>query len=384
MAISQRLRFIKTLSGGVRASGRRYRAISCSSCTERSIIQRRPILCTSTFSANSTDDSSPARIVDVTDLALQMRESVREYTERNDGRVKILGILAHDDRPYRSDAELYSELIAETCLQDGIDYELSRVIGETPSSVEEAIQAGNERSDVDGILVYYPIFKNSLATSHEKRGPYKNRLTGVYYKTYDDYLRDLVCYTKDVEGLCQEYNARWLFRARGKEGISDNGNNLYPCTAASVFRILEAYHSKQGLKYWQGTVVTIVNRSEIFGRPLAAMLANAGATVYSVDIDSILLFRDGGRMRRCRDSSETLEKCIRKSSVVVSGVPSPNFVIPCEWIKKGTTFVNVSEYPNVCEDDLLDVPGVQYIPHVGKVTIAVLESNLIELSQRYR
>jgi methylenetetrahydrofolate dehydrogenase (NAD+) len=130
-------------------------------------------------------------------------------------------------------------------------------------------------------------------------------------------------------------------------------------------------------------VVTIINRSEIFGRPLAAMLANAGASVYSVDVDSILLFRDGGRIRRCNDSTKTLEVCVRKSSVVVSGVPYPDFTIPCEWIKEGTTFVNVSEYPNVCEETLMDIPGLQYIPHVGKVTIAVLEQNLIKLSERH-
>jgi methylenetetrahydrofolate dehydrogenase (NAD+) len=322
--------------------------------------------------------------VDVTGLAQQMRASVREYTNSlGDNRVKLLSILAHDG-PYRRDAELYAELIAQTCYEDGIDYEQCRVLGEKPCDVEEAIQSGNERSDVDGILVYYPVFKKRLSALQEERGPYKNRLTGVYYKTYDDYLRDLVCCTKDVEGLCQEYNARWIYRARGKEPLSGNNNNdLYPCAAASVFQILEAYHSPLVPNSWKGTVVTIINRSEIFGRPLAAMLANAGASVYSVDVDSILLFRDGGRIRRCNDSTKTLEVCVRKSSVVVSGVPYPDFTIPCEWIKEGTTFVNVSEYPNVCEETLMDIPGLQYIPHVGKVTIAVLEQNLIKLSERH-
>lgn len=317
-----------------------------------------------------------SRLIDVTDLAQQMRASVLNYTEPlGTNRVKLLGILAQDGL---SDAENYSDHIAETCQQDGIEYELCRVVGEEPADVEEAIRDGNERPDVHGILVYYPIFKKRLS-----RGPYKNRLTGVYYKTYDDYLRDAVCYTKDVEGLCQEYNARWLFRARGKERTNNDSAVLYPCAALSVLRILEACHRTSIPNSWKGTVVTIVNRSEIFGRPLAALLANMGATVYSVDIDSILLFRDGGRMRRCSDSSKTLEMCLRKSSVVVSGVPSPDFWIPCEWINPGTTFVNVSEYPNVRENDLLDVPGVQYIPHVGKVTVAVLEQNLIELHRRY-
>jgi methylenetetrahydrofolate dehydrogenase (NAD+) len=142
---------------------------------------------------------------------------------------------------------------------------------------------------------------------------------------------------------------------------------------------LEAYHPTSERDPWRRTVVTIVNRSEIMGRPLAAMLANAGATVYSIDAHSILLFRNGGRIRRCTDLAMTMERCIRQSTVVVSGVPSPEFSIPSEWINPGTTFVNVSEYSNVCEDSILDIPGVQYVPHVGKVTIAVLEQNLIDL-----
>lgn len=372
---------VKTLSGSLSAPvGGRYLRNKCASSI---VVQRRP----QTSSASNTEDR-PAGIIDVTDLAQRMRASVREYTASlGENRVKLLGILAHDGR-HRSDAELYSELIAETCYEDGIEYEECRVLAETPSDVEKAIKSGNQRYDVDGILVYYPIFKKRLSPFYrDERGPYKNILTGVYYKTYDDYLRDLVCRTKDVEGLCQEYNARWLFRARGKESVAGSNiddSKLYPCAAASVFRILETYHASSIPNSWEGTVVTIVNRSEIFGRPLAAMLANAGATVYSVDIDSILLFRDGGRMRRCHHSSETLELCVRKSSVIVSGVPCPDFSISCEWIKEGSTFVNVSEYPNVCEKSLLDVSGVQYIPHVGKVTIAVLEQNLIELSQRHR
>jgi methylenetetrahydrofolate dehydrogenase (NAD+) len=201
----------------------------------------------------------------------------------------------------------------------------------------------------------------------------------VYYKTHDDYLRDLVCHTKDVEGLCHEYNARWLFRARGMQRINDQ--ILLPCTALSVYKILQAYHPERVPS--KGTVVTIVNRSEILGRPLAAMLANAGATVYSIDAQSILLFRDGGRMRRCTDVTTTMDRCLRQSSVIVSGVPSPDFSIPCEWINPGTTYVNVSEHSNVCEDSILDIPGVQYVPQVGKVTIAALEQNLINLHRQH-
>ena len=165
--------------------------------------------------------------------------------------------------------------------------------------------------------------------------------------------------------------------------LDDDEGVLFPCTALSVLRILETYLPAQVTTSWRGTVVTIVNRSEILGRPLAAMLANAGATVYSIDAESILLFRDGGRMRRCTEPSITMEHCIQQSTVVVTGVPLPHFAIPCDYINPCTTVVNVSEYPNVDENVLLEVPGVQFIPQVGKVTIAALEQNLIDLHRRH-
>jgi len=40
------------------------------------------------------------------------------------------------------------------------------------------------------------------------------------------------------------------------------------------------------------------------------MLANDGADVYSVDIDSIFLFKDG-KLHRCNED-ETVESCVRK------------------------------------------------------------------------
>jgi hypothetical protein len=36
----------------------------------------------------------------------------------------------------------------------------------------------------------------------------------------------------------------------------------------------------------------------------------------------------------------------------------------------------------VCENTILNRPDVKLIPHVGKVTVAALEQNLIRLHQR--
>lgn len=354
------------------ANRQRVRSINWLPKNENSIINTittRSFTQTSRRCSLHYDYSSSSQLIDVTPLAESLRREVRSYTHSHPN-VKLAGVLGHAG-PFRLDAELYSKIIAETCWEDGIQYELLRCTGDDPSTVSERILEANSRSDIHGTLVFYPIFAEPFAD----RGPYKNRLTGVYYKTQDDYLRDIVDPSKDVEGLCGDYNARWLFRA----GNKPTEERVVPCTALSVKRILDYYHHAPG---WNGQVVSIVNRSEIMGRPLAAMLAWEGAIVYSINVDSILEFRPGGRLRRCTSPEINLEWCLKQSSVVVTGVPCPEFQIPAEAIMPGTTVVNVSEFINVCEDTLLDRPGVKYIPQVGKVTVAVLEHNLLRLHRK--
>jgi hypothetical protein len=45
--------------------------------------------------------------------------------------------------------------------------------------------------------------------------------------------------------------------------------------------------------------IHFTNRSEIVGRPLAAMLANDGADVYSVDLNGVYLMRRGKMFEVC-------------------------------------------------------------------------------------
>jgi methylenetetrahydrofolate dehydrogenase (NAD+) len=126
--------------------------------------------------------------------------------------------------------------------------------------------------------------------------------------------------------------------------------------------------------------MSVVNRSEIVGRPLAAMLAASGATVYSIDVDTILRFSPNGRLHRCPHTT-TLEG-LADSNAVVTGVPHADFQIPTDYLAEGTTVVNVSEFTNVDEGSILARPDIKYIPQVGKVTVAVLEQNLVRLQQQ--
>ena len=367
---------------------------------------------------------SPSAI-DVTPLAESLRSKVRDFTRERDC-LKLIGLLANDGS-HRIDSEIYSDRIQQTFQEDGIDYEVWKYPegGGYPHNendhlvpdedkgkeqkrmrwIKDRIKEINGRNDVDGALIFYPIHPLGA------KGPYKCRLTGVYYKTQDDHIRDLLHPSKDVEGLC---GTKW-FQIRDSK--QKDPPAIYPCTALSVLRILEKYHIGSGKinteasggdfvrdekidggisqekqdtvkavensRCWKDQTISIVNRSEIMGRPLAVMLAQRGATVYSIDIDSILEFRPHGRrLRRCNPETTTLETCLEESTVVVTGVPDAGFRLPLSSIETGTTIVSVSEFPNVCEETLFGKrPDIQYIPQVGKVTVATLSMNLMNLKR---
>ena len=277
----------------------------------------------------------------------------------------MVGLLANKDPA----AKQYAEWTGRACRTDGLRYELRTL--DDPIDVEAALLDANDDPRVHGIIVYYPIFGQQESFSGASQ---------------DDYLRDCVSFKCDVEGLCHTYRTNLYRNVRYLDYPADTQKCLLPCTALSVVKILEScpgcYDKNKPIgKHLEGTKVTIINRSEIVGRPLAAMLANDGAEVYSVDINSIYKF-SGGRLHKC-DPNETPESCVRQSSIVVTGVPTKAYRLPCEWIQPNTTVVNVASFKNVDEEQLLKIPGVVYVPMVGKVTVAMLERNLMRLFEQF-
>ena len=94
-----------------------------------------------------------------------------------------------------------------------------------------------------------------------------------------------------------------------------------------------------------GRSITVINRSEVVGRPLAALLANDGATVYSVDVTGVQKFSRGEGIKKTRhevmDQPEwELKDCLPLSDVVISGVPGETFKVPIDLLKEGTVCIN--------------------------------------------
>ena len=225
--------------------------------------------------------------------------------------------------------------------------------------------AANDDAAVDGIIVYYPIFPGN--------------------PTHDKYIQETVSLHKDVEGLCHKHLQNMYYNVRFLDPPSNQKKSILPCTPLAVVKILEylqIYNSiiPYGNRLF-GKTITVVNRSEVNGRPLAALLANDGATVYSVDLNGVQVFTRGQGIRQARHQAHdkegwTLDDCLPISDVVIGGVPAENFKIPTDLMRDGVVCINFSSYRN------FDGPAVKekasiYVPSVGKVTIAVLLRNIV-------
>jgi methylenetetrahydrofolate dehydrogenase (NAD+) len=247
-------------------------------------------------------------------------------------------------------------------------------------NLEEAILAANVDSDVDGIIVYYPIFNNRQ----------------------DQYLQQIVDVSKDVEGLSHRYIFNMYQNIRFLDPETKRQKCLLPCTPLAVIKILEYLNIYNTILPYgnrlHGHTICVVNRSEVVGRPLAALLANDGACVYSVDITGIQKFTRGEGLKKGRHEVEDVEGKELKDIVplcdtVISGVPGDKYKFDTNLLRDGAVCINFSS-DMVGSSHTLNLaqclynhkqnfgPEVKqkasiFVPSIGKVTIVVLLRNLL-------
>ncbi|KAH9174515.1 NAD(P)-binding protein [Lactarius sanguifluus] len=332
------------------------------------------------------------------------------------GPPKLVGILATASAaPSRS----YAEFTRKQCAALGIAFEL-REVGED-AGVEEAIidcECGHLCRWDHGVLPDFREGAGSPLAPSSRHGAYSIR-----WARQDHYLQQIVSPFKDVEGLNYKFHYNLYHNIRHLEPKSllasspslaaaapltndavpppGTVKSILPCTPLGVVKALERVGVYNALLPYgdraYGRTITVINRSEVVGRPLAALLANDGARVFSVDIDSIQEYTKrpasaevgaAGASRRAYHPHHVvrpaapemdLDRCLALSDVVVSAVPSATYKVPTAALKDGCVCVNVAADKNF-EADVRDKASL-YIPAVGKVTILMLLRNLLRLLQ---
>ncbi|MBX9606799.1 MAG: bifunctional methylenetetrahydrofolate dehydrogenase/methenyltetrahydrofolate cyclohydrolase FolD [Gammaproteobacteria bacterium] len=247
------------------------------------------------------------------------------------GRLPILATILVGDDPASA---TYVRMKGNACQRVGMRSQ--RVELSAATTTEELlarIDALNADPDVHGILLQHPV------PAHiDERACF-----------------DRIALAKDVDGVTT------LGFGRMAMGEPAWGS----ATPAGIMRLLA--HYKVDLR---GRLAVVVGRSPILGKPMAAMLLNADATVVI-----------------CHSRTRDLPALIAQADVVVGAVGKPEF-IRAEWIKDGAVVVDAGYHPgNVGDIELgpLVERAAAYTPvpgGVGPMTINTLIAQTVSAAER--
>ncbi|MBQ49872.1 MAG: methylenetetrahydrofolate dehydrogenase [Zetaproteobacteria bacterium] len=290
--------------------------------------------------------------IDPSNVAQNYRTIVRNTIKELDYKVNVVGFLTTDFGPSKT----YADYTKFGCEDVGINFELRKV---ERLNLENAILEANRDPEIHGVFVYYPIFENQQ----------------------DNYIKDQLNFTKDIEGLSQY----WVRKLYSNQRIVNHNNQtfkaLLPCTPLAIVKLLSEagiYRTDNQEQPLQGKAITIFNRSEVVGRPLAVMLANDGAKIYSFDEHGPQLFEKSKISEIAIDRASALEM----SDVVITGVPNKSFPkIQLSEIKSGAICLNFSTIQNF-EPDIIEKSSM-FIPRVGPVTVAMCMRNALRLYENF-
>ena len=166
---------------------------------------------------------------------------------------------------------------------------------------------------------------------------------------------DAIALAKDVDGVT----------SLGFGRLSTNEPTFGSATPSGIMRLLNHY----GIKI-EGRHAVVVGRSAILGKPMAAMLLNANATVTV-----------------CHSRTRGLHDYVRNADIVVGAVGKPHFIRDA-WIRDGTVVIDAGYHANAIGD--IEPPSnperlSAYTPvpgGVGPMTIATLITQCVEAAEK--
>ena len=277
-----------------------------------------------------------AEIIDGRAIAQEVRAEVRDAVAawREDGREPpgLATVLVGDDPASAVYVGGKQRASAEAGLR-GFDHRLAH---DTPhADVERLLAELNDDPAVSGILLQLP-------TPPQVDGPA---------------LTEAIDPLKDVDGLTP---ASAGLLAKGRPG-------LRPCTPSGVMELLRRHDVAL-----EGAEAVIIGRSDLVGKPLAALLLAANATVTT-----------------CHSRTRDLAAVCRRADVLIAAVGRPGLVRG-DWVQEGAVVIDVGT--NRTEDGLVGDVDFQAAAErarlitpvpggVGPMTIAMLLRNTLEAAR---
>lgn len=234
-------------------------------------------------------------------------------------------------------SQIYVRNKQRACEKVGIASTLIRMPGNaTQAQLEDTIRDLNEDSNVDGILVQFPLPK----------GLDEGRVLA------------LIDPAKDVDG----------FHVENMGALVSGTQGFVSCTPKGCMALIES----TGIDI-SGKEAVVVGRSNVVGKPMALLLLQQNATV-----------------TLCHSKTANLKEHTRRADILVAAVGRPE-IITGDMIKPGAVVIDVGinrvgdrvvgdvAFASACEvaGFITPVPG-----GVGPMTIAMLMENTLKSAER--
>jgi methylenetetrahydrofolate dehydrogenase (NADP+)/methenyltetrahydrofolate cyclohydrolase len=278
-----------------------------------------------------------ALVIDGKAIALKVRAEVAADVAalRARGVVPGLAVVLVGEDPA---SQVYVRNKEKACAEAGIEAFDHRLPATTPQAdLVALVERLNADPRVDGILVQLPLPKPLDAKP-------------VLLAISPD---------KDADGLHPVNVGRlWM----GESGF-------IPCTPNGVMRLLAEANAELG-----GAEAVVIGRSNLVGKPMAALLQAANATV-----------------TMCHSRTRDLPGVVRRADVVVAAIGKAEMV-KGDWIREGATVIDVGMNRSAAGKLVGDVDyaaaaararAITPVPGgVGPMTIAMLLRNTVTSAQR--
>jgi len=231
-----------------------------------------------------------ATLLDGKAVAQQIRDELTTRVanvKKKLGRPPALAIILVGDDPA---SEVYVRNKLKTAEDAGMGVHLERLPSATTlAAVLSVVERFNHDSRFDGILVQSPLPK-SLGKDAEQQ------------------VFDTIDPNKDVDGFSPISAGR----------VVQNREGFAPCTPAGVIELLVRAKIET-----EGRHAVVIGRSDIVGKPMAALLLHKNATVTI-----------------CHSRTRDLPAMAREADILVAAIGRPAFVTP-EFVKPGAVVIDV-------------------------------------------
>lgn len=279
-------------------------------------------------------------LMDGKKIAKEIKKEIKREIDRIKEKYKIFPQVALILVGKNPASEVYINSQINLCEDLGIEAKIFLFENNIEEKVLlDLIEDLNSNPIIDGIMLNLPLPKNMNVTR----------------------ILNKIKLEKDVDGFKAE-NLGLLFQ--------NDSNFIAPSTPAGIMEILKRYEIDLS-----GKDIVVVGRSNIVGKPVAALVLNAHGTVTI-----------------CNSYTKNLKEKTKNADILISAVGKPEF-ITADMIKEGAVVIDVgiNKVGNKIVGDvdfetvkkkasyITPVPG-----GVGTLTVAMLFSNILKAFKKNR